>query len=86
MIAAIGIILILLPLVGFVFDGKDSGNIWLGVKYILAFVAFASGTVLLLRIFGFWIVLIFPILFLVALIVRKQMHGNKRNDSLDSRE
>jgi hypothetical protein len=86
MLAFLAAIFILLPFAGYLLDGKDHGDVWLGVKYILGFIFAAIGLFVSIRFLGVWSVILFPAVLIVGLYVRK--FRAKKNDSgpLDSRE
>lgn len=85
MLAIIGAIFILLPFVGYILDGKDHGDVWRGIRYIFGFILALVPFFLSIKFLGVWSVLVFPVLLIVALYLRKFRTKVRETSLLDRR-
>ena len=74
----------LLPFVGYILDGRDHGDAWKGVRYIFGFIFIFILLCISIRILGMWTVVLFPFLFIVALLLRKYIVKERSTGPLDS--
>jgi hypothetical protein len=85
MLAIIGAIFILLPFVGYILDGKDDGDVWRGVRYIFGFIFAAVLLFISIEFLGVWSVLVFPMLLMIVLYLRKYKTKEQETGPLDSK-
>ena len=79
----IAALIILIPVAAYLFNGKDRGNIWLGVKYAVGLIIALALFFVLFHFLGIWSVLVFPVLLFVLLFVRKYTNRKSDNSPLD---